>query len=164
MSGYSQIKSKIEAAFDAVIGTRATGTDLADVTRYRRYAGDDIKGTRIEIVCEEAIPEILGDTYTGNWTCTVSVAYYERVDAGYTARTAIESLLFDILMDAALVSALNGAGVAEFYVYGGSAGAGSGEGWAPGPIRSEIGTGGMFREIMTGTLYCRPSAVQEEGD
>jgi hypothetical protein len=164
VSGYSQIKSKVEAAFDAVIGTRAEGTDLADVTRYRRFAGSDISGKRIEIVCEEATPEMFGDAYTGNWHCQVSVAYYDHVDSGHTDRTAIEDLLFDILMDTNLVDALNAAGVDEFHVYGGSAGEGAGAGWEPGPIRSEVGTGGVFREIMTGTLYCRPSAVQEEGD
>jgi hypothetical protein len=157
MSGYSQIKTKVEAAFDAVIGTRATGTVLAAVPRYRRFAGSDVSGPRIEITCEEATPEILGDTYTGNWTCSVSVAYYERIDTSYADREEIENLLFDALMEKDLVDSLNNAGVTDFHVFGGSAGEGIGEGWAPGAIRSEIGVAGMFREIMTGTLYCMPS-------
>ena len=157
MSGYSQIKTKVEQAFDAVIQTRAVGTGLESIPRFLRFGGLTVSGPRIEIVCEEATPEIEGDTYTGNWHCNVSVAYYDRVDTESATRSVIENLLFDVLMDTALVTALNAAGVADFFVYGGAAGAGLGEGWAPGPIRSEAGTNGMFREVMTGSLYCRPS-------
>jgi len=159
MSAYSQIKTKVEAAFAAAIATRAVGSALADVTVYRRFAGSEVQGRRIEIVCEEATAEVIGDTYTGNWNCNVSVAYYDRLDVDYDTRAAIENLLFDVLMDTAFVAALNAAGVAEFFVYGGAAGAGQGEGWQPGTIRSEVGLTGMFREVMSGMLYCRPSTV-----
>lgn len=154
MAGYSQIKTKVEAAFDALI---ATTTGLESVTIYRRHSGTDVKGRRIEVICETATPEIEGDLYTGNWTCEVSIALYDHVTVDYATRTAFENLLFDALMQDDVVATLNASGVSDFTVYGGSAGAGNGAGWMPGPVRSEIGEGGVLREIMTGTLYCRPS-------
>jgi len=154
MSGYSQIKTKVEAAFAAVIAAYG-GTDLSGVTIYRRFGGAEVKGAHIEVICERAEPETMGDTTTGNWTCEVAVAYLAHNSVPYSTRTAAENALFDVLMRDDFVTLLNAAGVADFTVMGGDSGAGQGSGWTPGPVMTEENPGnGMLREMMTGTLYC----------
>jgi len=159
MAGYSQIKTKVEAAFAAIIGDVS---GLSSITVYRRYSGLDVKGRRIEVICENATPEVEGDLVTGNWNCSVTIALYDHVTVDYDTRTGFENLLFDLLMRDDVVAQLNAAGVADFTVFGGASGAGAGAGWIPGPVRSEIGDGGMLREIMTGDLYCCPSGGDED--
>ena len=153
MASYSQIKRKAEDAFAAVITSLADA--LADVTIYKGMDMSQITGTRVEVLCERATPEILADRITGNWRCEVElriVAHYD--DKTRAERTAMEDELFDICMRDDLAALLNNAGVANFYVYGEHDG--GGESWEPGAIESGIVGTGERAESMTGTLYCRP--------
>ena len=156
MAAYSQVKRKAEDGFEAII-TNLQGAALSGVPIYKGMDVEELTGTRIEILCERALPEVLSDTITGNYRCEVEirlVAHYK--DKTRAQRTAMEDELFDICMRDDIADQINNAGILDFWVYGGG-GPGAGESWEPEAVESGVLGTGVRAESISGVLYCRPA-------
>ncbi|MBU0706699.1 hypothetical protein KJ662_05605 [Patescibacteria group bacterium] len=152
---YSQIKRKVEDAFAVVIDANAD-TYNASTTVAKGMSNTALPTPRIEIVCERATPEIVGDSVLGNWTCEVRISLVGHYsDKTRAERVLMEDELFDCIMRTDIRDLLNAAQVDDFWVYGN--GEGVGLSVEPGPIETGIVGSGEIAESIMVTVYCRPS-------
>lgn len=154
MSGaYSHMKRKTESAFRELGGVLLAGK-LEGLSIYLGLSGGELATPRVEVRCDTATPEIIGETVTGNWFCDLTVAlvtHYEdtpRVQHGEWL-----GCLEDLLMDDEIVDQLNNLETVTAYrAYR----------WLPGIATDEV-DGDLYRSTITGTVYAAADPTLEGG-
>ena len=152
---WNNINRKTEDAFKAVIQAQfAQHLSGLQVVTGHEFA--ELESERIEIRCPTAEPETYADRFTGNWRVTVAIALVTNMeDKTRTNRKDMTGELFDAILDDELISWLNNqSGVPDFHAFGGNEG--QGEGFELQSVSSDA-LDHSFIEVLTGTLYCKPS-------
>ena len=154
---YGKICSKVEDAFGGVIAA-LQGVNTGGVQLVKGFQGDTVLTVpRIHVICDSAAAEVIGDHFTGNWTVDVAIALVTQYkDTARAARETMSAELFDMVLRNDIEDKLNNQGGAvDFHAYGGAEG--EGEGFIPTSIMRDP-VDHSFVEMLTGTLYCRPSS------
>jgi hypothetical protein len=139
---------KTESVLKAIIDALSLG-----ITAYCRFDdADDVDASRILILCEDATPEIIGETVTGNWTLEAQITVKTmRADVTGAAHDAMVAKISDVLFSSDIVSQLNGAGVEEFTAFSAY----------PGARRNSI-SDEQRETAQRVTIYMMPSSSSEE--
>ena len=157
--GYHEIDRKAEDAWEAMLTKYGKGSSIEDLTIFPGFSGLDLEGARIEVLCETAVCEEIEGFVTGNYFCTMSIAYVRHYkDVTRAVAREAKRDLFDLCFHEDIVSRLNATDVARFHVFGGKLSTNAnGNGWKPGQIQNLVNGVTELKSELTGILYCRPS-------
>lgn len=152
---YTYIKRKTEDAVASLI-TRLAETQLTGMTIAKGLSCDSLTGDRIEVVCAEAEPEIIGATVTGNWTVQLRLAVVSNGhDTTRATHMARSGELEDIVMRDDVAEQVNNLqDISDYRMFDGTAG------WLPGSGEDRVDGDEMRTEINV-TVYCCPWTEEE---
>jgi len=144
---YHLIESKVEDAIAAQIADQKSA-GLTGVTTFKGLSGSDITVPALLVVADEAEPELIGETVTGNWRVTVRVTVLSHAtDTTRAAHEGFVGQIRDLLVGEHLtfVSTLNTlAPVTDFTAVT----------WEPGLATRDVTDDGLYRSDQIGVMYC----------
>lgn len=157
--GYLEIDRKVEDAFEKLVTLRRAGTSIAATTIYKGFSGSELDTPRLEIVCSDCAAEMIGDLFTGNWMCRVSISLVVHyADKTRSEHTEMKRDLFDMICQNDIPGELNSSGIKRFWAHGGAEGLG--KGWEIESMSSLVNGDHELKNELTGVLYCRPSVPE----
>ena len=152
---YTAIKRKTEDAVEALIN-KFKGTKLSGVTFYKGFDfSQELKTPRLEILAPKAVPEVIADTVTGNWTVdlTVSIVSYYK-DTNRATHEKRIGVIEDIFMRPDVADLINNlSSVTNYTVFSGV------YGWMPGD-GDDLTDGKEFKSSYSVRIKCAPRTFE----